>query len=53
MSYLINHKRGRNGENEKSRMYLVKECFFHFYGYQDLSEKVEYRKIHVLLPNRH
>jgi hypothetical protein len=37
--YLTNPKRSRNSENEGTRMYLAKQCFFHFYDYQNLSEE--------------
>jgi hypothetical protein len=39
ISYLTNPKRGKNGENEKTRMQYTKEYFFNFYGYQNLSEE--------------
>jgi hypothetical protein len=38
ISYLTNLKKCKGGENEKTKMYLAKKCFFHFYGYQNLSE---------------
>jgi hypothetical protein len=38
-SYLTNPKKGKGGENEKTRMHFTRECFFHFYGYQNLSEE--------------
>jgi hypothetical protein len=39
ISYLTNQKNGRNGENERTRLSFAKECFFKFYGYQNLSEE--------------
>jgi hypothetical protein len=39
ISYLTNPKRRENGENDKTRMQYTRECFFHFYGYQDLYEE--------------
>jgi hypothetical protein len=53
ISYLINPKRGKNGENKKTRMQYTKECFFNFYSYQKLSEedkepKLKRNKVFVL-----
>jgi hypothetical protein len=45
ISYLTNPKRGKHDENEKTRMHFTKECFFHFYGYQDLYEEEKYLKL--------
>jgi hypothetical protein len=39
ISYLVNPKRGRKGENEKTRKQLSKDCFFHFHGYQTLPKQ--------------
>jgi hypothetical protein len=39
ISYLTNLKNGRNGDNESTRLSFPKECFFKFYGYQNLSEE--------------
>jgi hypothetical protein len=39
ISYLTNPKYRKNGENEKTRLFFAKECFFKFYGYQNLSKK--------------
>jgi hypothetical protein len=39
--YIISNqsKKGKNGENEITRLSFAKECFFKFYGYQNLSEE--------------
>jgi hypothetical protein len=39
--YIISNqsKNGKNGENEKKRIAFAKDCFFHFYDYQNLSEE--------------
>jgi hypothetical protein len=39
ISYLTNPKNGKNRENERTRLSFAKECFFKFYGYQNLSEE--------------
>jgi hypothetical protein len=39
ISYLTHPKKGKGGENEKTRLHLAKDCFFHFYGYQNLPEE--------------
>jgi hypothetical protein len=66
ISYLTNPKRGKNCENKKTRIQYTRECFFHFYGYQNLSEEDKKnetetlqriyscngnREVHVILPN--
>jgi hypothetical protein len=42
---LTNPKKGKDGKNEKTRMRFTRECFFHFYGYQNLSEEEKELKL--------
>jgi hypothetical protein len=43
--YLTKPKKGKNGENENIRLYLAKQCFYHFYSYQNLSEEKKELKL--------
>jgi hypothetical protein len=43
--YLTNPKKCKGSENEKTRLHFTRECFFHFYGYQNLSEEEKELKL--------
>jgi hypothetical protein len=45
ISYLTHPKKGKNGENQYTRMKCAKECFFHFYDYQNLTEEEKELKL--------
>jgi hypothetical protein len=45
ISYLTNPKKCKGGENEKTRMHFTRECFYHFYSYQDLFEEEKELKL--------
>jgi hypothetical protein len=45
ISFLTNPKRGKNGENDKTKMQYTRECVFDFYGYQNLPEEEKELKL--------
>jgi hypothetical protein len=45
ISYLTNPKKGKNGENQHTRMHFTRECFLNFYCYQNLSEEDKEQKL--------
>jgi hypothetical protein len=45
ISYLTHPKKGKNSEEEKAKIAFAKDCFFHFYGYQNLPEEEKELKL--------